>query len=43
MGTWTRVVRATLVALSGESAAIAAMRVLTRCMSAAVITHKYRG
>ena len=33
MGTWTRVVRATLVAHSGESAAAAAMRVLIRCMS----------
>ena len=35
MGTWTRVVRATSVAHYGESAAAAAMRVLTRCMSAA--------
>ena len=35
MGTWTRVVRATSVAHSGESAAAASMRVLTRCMSAA--------
>ena len=37
MGTWTRVVRATSVAHSGESAAVDAMRVLTRCMSAAAI------
>ena len=37
MGTWTRVVRATSVAHYGESAATAAMRVLTRCMSAAAI------
>ena len=37
MGTWTRVVRATSVAHSGESAAEAAMRVLTRCVSAAAI------
>ena len=37
MGTWTRVVRATLAAHSGESAAAAAMRVLTRCMSMATI------
>ena len=37
MGTWTRVVRATSVAHSGESTAAAAMRVLTRCMSAAAI------
>ena len=37
MGTWTRVVRATSVAHSGESAAVAAMRMLTRCMSAAAI------
>ena len=37
MGTWTRVVRATSVAYSGESAAAAAMHVLTRCMSAAAI------
>jgi len=37
MGTWTRVVRATLVAHSGESTAAATMRVLTRCMSAAAI------
>ena len=37
MGTWTRIVRATSVAHSGESAAAAAMRVLTRCMSAAAI------
>ena len=36
MGTWTRVVRATLVAHSGESAATAAMRVLTRCMSVTI-------
>ena len=35
MGTWTRV--ATSVAHSGESTAAAAMRVLTRCMSAAAI------
>ena len=37
MGTWTHVVRATSAAHSGESAAVAAMRVLTRCMSAAAI------
>ena len=37
MGTWARVVRATSVAHSGESAAAAAMRVLTRCMSATAI------
>ena len=37
MGTWTRVMRATSVAHSSESAAVAAMRVLTRCMTAAVI------
>ena len=37
MGTWTRVVRATSVAHSGESAAAAAMHVLTRCMSTAAI------
>ena len=37
MGTWTRVVRATSVAHSGESAAAAAMHVLTRCMSAPAI------
>ena len=37
MGTWTRVMRATLVAHSGESAAATAMRVLTRCMSATAI------
>ena len=37
MGTWTRVVRATSVDHSSESAATAAMRVLTRCMSAAAI------
>ena len=37
MGTWTRVVRATSVAHSSESAAAGAMRVLTRCMSAAAI------
>ena len=37
MGTWTRVVRATSVAHSGESAAAAAMRVLIRGMSAAAI------
>ena len=37
MGTWTRVVRATSVAHSSESAAAAAMRVLTRCMSTAAI------
>ena len=35
MGTWTCVVRATSVAHSGESAAAAAMHMLTRCMSAA--------
>ena len=35
MGTWTRVVRATSVAHSGERATVAAMHVLTRCMSAA--------
>ena len=37
MGTWTHVMRATSVAHSVESAAAAAMRVLTRCMSAAAI------
>ena len=37
MGTWTRIVRAALVAHSRESAAAAVMRVLTRCMSAAAI------
>ena len=37
MGTWTCVVRATSVAHSGESTAAAAMRMLTRCMSAAAI------
>ena len=37
MGTWTRIVRATSVAQSGESTATAAMRVLTRCMSTAAI------
>ena len=37
MGTWTRVVRATSVAHSSESAAVAAIRVLTRCMSVAAI------
>ena len=37
MGTWTRVVRATSVAHSGESATATAMRMLTRCMSAAAI------
>ena len=37
MGTWTRVVRATSVAHSGKSATAAAIRVLTRCMSAAAI------
>ena len=37
MGTWTHVVRATSVAHFDESAAAAAMRVLTRCMSAAII------
>ena len=37
MGTWTRVMRATLVAHAIESAAAAVMRVLTRCMSAAAI------
>ena len=37
MGMWTHVVRATSVAHSGESAAAAAMRVLTRCMSTAAI------
>ena len=37
MGTWIRVMRATSVAHYGESAAAAAMRVLTRCMSAAAI------
>ena len=37
MGTWTRVVRATSVAHSGESATVAAMRVLTRYMSVAAI------
>ena len=34
---WTNVVRATSVAHSGKSAAAAAMRVLTRCMSAAAL------
>ena len=34
---WTRVVRATSAAHSGESAAAAAMRVLTRCLSTAAI------
>ena len=37
MGTWTRVVRATSVAHFGESAAAAAMRMLTRCMCTAAI------
>ena len=37
MGTWTHVMRATSAAHSGESVATAAMRVLTRCMSTAVI------
>ena len=37
MGTWTRVVRTTSVAHSGESADVAAMRVLIWCMSAAAI------
>ena len=37
MATWTRVVRATSASHSGESAAAAAMRVLTRFMSAATI------
>ena len=37
MGTWTHVVRATSVAHSGKSAAAAAMRMLTRCMSATAI------
>ena len=37
MGTWTRVVRATLTAHSGESAAAAAMHMQTRCMSVAAI------
>ena len=37
MGTWTRVVRETSVAHSGESVATAAMRVLTRCMSVVAI------
>jgi len=37
MGTWTRVMRATSVAHSDESAAAAAMRMLTRCMSTAGI------
>ena len=37
MGTWTRVVRATSATHSGESTAAAAMRMLTRCMSAAAI------
>ena len=37
MGTWTRVMRATSAAHSGESTAAAAMRVLTRCMSTAAI------
>ena len=37
MGTWTHVVRATSAAHSGESAAAAAMHVLTRCMSTAAI------
>ena len=37
MGTWTCVVRETSVAHSGESAPIAAMHVLTRCMSADAI------
>ena len=35
MGTWTRVVRETSAAHSGESAVAAAMRVLIRCKSAA--------
>ncbi len=39
MGTWTHVMRATSVAHFGESAAAAAMRVLTRCMSAATICY----
>ena len=34
---WTRVVRATSVAHSGDSAAAASLRVLTRCMSADAI------
>ena len=37
MGTWTRIVRASSVAHSGESAVAAVMHVLTRCMSAATI------
>ena len=37
MGTWTRVVRETLVAHSSESATVAAMHMLTRCMSVAAI------
>ena len=37
MGTWTRVVRATSAAHSGESATAAAMRVLTSFVSAAAI------
>ena len=37
MGTWTRVVRATSVAHSGESAAAAAMHVLTSFVRATAI------
>ena len=37
MGTWTRVVRATSVAHSGESAAAAARRVLTSFVRATAV------
>ena len=37
MGTWTRVVRATLATHSSESAAAASMSMLTTCLSMATI------